>query len=305
MNISVFGLGYVGITTSACMAELGHQVYGVDINQDRVRALIQGTSPIKIGGIDDLLKKQIATKRLLPTTDYEDALRKSDMSFVCVQTPCKPDGDLDLIVVNRVITQIGSKLDKTGALYHTVVIRSTVFPGTLGKLEKILENRSGLKCHGDFGLAVNPEFLREVYAVEDFFNPPYVVVGSDSKEDAEEVMGLYKGIEAPKLIVKPDVAQMIKYVNNSWHACKVAFTNEVGEVCRRLGIDGDDVMALFAMDNKLNLSGYYHKIGHAYGGHCLPKDLSVFQYQAREVGAKVPLIDSISKSNDLQVKRDK
>jgi len=305
MKISVFGLGYVGITTASCFAALGNQVYGIDINPERVKSISEGHSPIQIGGIDELLKKQIDTKRLVATTNYEDVLNKTNISFVCVQTPCKADGDLDLTALNRVCVQIGSVLGRRGPLYHTVVIRSTVFPGTLNRLEKILEGHSGLKTHEGFGLAVNPEFLREAYAVEDFFNPPYVVVGSNSQEDAEEVMGVYSGVSAKKLIVKPDVAQIIKYVNNSWHANKVAFTNEIGYLCNSLGINPTEVMEVFKQDHKLNISEYYHKPGHAYGGHCLPKDLSVLQSRARAIGLTVPLIDSISKSNELQVKRDK
>lgn len=312
-KIAVFGLGYVGITTAACFAKLGNHVIGVDINPERVKAISEGHSPIPIGGIDDLLKEQVKSGRLKTTTNYEEAIDHSNISFVCVQTPCKANGDLDLTALNRVCAQIGTKIGRSQPrFYHTVVIRSTIFPGTLGKLEKVLEGRSGLKVHKDFGLAVNPEFLREAYAVEDFFNPPFVVIGAETKEEFDEefddvgkLYGYGIHVKAPVIHVTPDVAQMIKYVSNSWHAVKVAYTNEIGEICRRIGVDGDAVMGLFKRDHKLNVSEYYHKPGKAYGGHCLPKDLAVLQCRARMVNADVPIINAVSISNYKQSLRDK
>ena len=180
-----------------------------------------------------------------------------------------------------------------------------MFPGTYEMIKKIIQKTSGKKCGENFGLSLNPEFLREKTAVEDFFNPSYIVIGSDRKEDSFKVINCYVGIDAPKYLVSSDEAQMIKYVNNSWHACKVSFTNEIGRICEKIGMDGDSLMDLFCKDKILNVSEKYHKIGNSFSGHCLPKDLSVLQYRVKKFRIKTPLIDAISKSNDIQKRRDK
>lgn len=285
-KISVFGLGYVGATTAACMAKLGHLVYGVDILKERVDGFNNGRIPFFIDGLDSLVTEQIKAKRLVATTDYKGAIRESDISFVCVQTPCRPDGDIELGAVERTCEQIRQADDN-----QVIAVRSTVFPSSLMELERVLK----------YAWAVNPEFLREATAIQDFLKPSFVIVGSRSRKIADRVMGLYDKVRSRKHIVEPETALMLKYACNSWHACKVAFTNEIGAICREEGIDGSGVMKLFVEDTRLNISTAYHRIGEPYGGHCLPKDLSVLQQHAD--ASKYPLIHSISKSNDVRVKK--
>jgi GDP-mannose 6-dehydrogenase len=284
MKITIFGLGYVGATSAACFSKLGNIVYGIDIIKERVDGMNKGQMPFYINGLDNLMQEQVKKKRLKATMDYKDILRYSDISFICVQTPCRKNGDIDLSAVERVCDQIKEYSKKD----HLAVIRSTVFPNQLSKLENILKR--------DY--AVNPEFLREATAIEDFFDPPFIVVGARNKYTFEKVMSCYGSIPSniKRLNTLPEIAQMLKYASNSWHACKIAFTNEIGEICKDLKIDGDKVMELFCEDKKLNISNKYHKIGSAYGGHCLPKDLSVLQYQSKKLN--LPLIKAISKSNN-------
>lgn len=276
-KISVFGLGFVGGTTANCMHELGTNVYGVDIDKRKFDKMHKGINC---------------------TTDYKLAIKETDVSFVCVETPCKDNGDINMKPLEAVCGQIGEALkEKRFARNHTVVIRSTFFPNKVKGLIDILENESGKKVNEDFGFAINPEFLREAYSYEDFLNPPFIVVGSNTKDTARIVFNCYNKINVPKIHVSTDIAQIIKYVNNSWHALKVAYTNEIGRVCKEYEINGNEVMDLFRKDTKLNISEKYHKIGEPYGGHCLPKDLSVLTHHISE--EKCPIIHSISKSNKI------
>lgn len=268
MKISVFGLGYVGLVSAVCFAELGHKVIGVDVNQDRINAINEGRSPIPIKKLSNLIKKQT---HLYATHSYAKAILNSNISFVCVQTPSKINGDIDLNALKSACRQIGVTL-KLKKEYHIIVIRSTVFPGTFEVLKEVIEKASKLKCGEGFGLVLNPEFLREKTAVDDFFNPCYIVVGSNKREDAYKVINCYDEIESRKFVVSVDVTQMIKYLNNSWHACKVSFTNEIGRICEKANIDGDSLMRLFCQDKVLNISTKYHKIGEAFSGHCLKGD---------------------------------
>lgn len=286
MKISVIGLGPVGETTAVGFSELNNNVIGVDIEKSRVDK------------INDMNKSTLnATKNL------QYAISESNISFVCVGTPCKKNGEIDLSYLNNACKQIGKALKLKDK--HIVVIRSTFFPGSFGKLETILERESGKVSGEDFYIAINPEFLREDYAIEDFFNPCYIVVGSDNKDIGKKVMRCYSGIDAKKFLVETDVAQMIKYANNSFHALKVAFTNELASVCNEVGIDSKKLMGLFCEDTHLNISPSYFKPGKAYGGRCLSKDLSVLQKGVKKLGITCPVIESISESNKEQIKRDK
>jgi GDP-mannose 6-dehydrogenase len=311
MDIKVFGLGYVGAVTAACFAKLGHSVVGVDLREDRVKAVSEGRSPVQVPGLDDLVREQTRSGRLQATTNYLQGSYPTSFSFVCVDTPCKRNGDINLSSLDKVCSQIGGYLPvhqvrrNIGLPIHPrhhVVIRSTIFPGTYERAKSILERVSGGRCNEDFTLSLNPEFLREKFAIEDFMKPPFVVIGTESDTAYGAVSACYQGVDGPIVRTTPGVAQMIKYASNAWHACKVAYTNEVGDLCRRLGVDQDELMRLFCMDHSLNVSEYYHKVGQPYGGHCLPKDLSVLQYKGRKARARIPLIDSISKSNSVRRK---
>ncbi len=285
-KISVIGIGYVGMATAVGFAKLGHHVVGVDLVKSKVNRI-----------------NRLNMKGLRATLDLEVPILYSDISFVCVETPTKKNGDLNLDPLKKACKAL-AKIIKNKQ-YHLIVIRSTIFPGSLEVLRKELEKFSGKKCGVGFGLATNPEFLREKTAEEDFFDPSYIVVGADNNGVGKKVMDCYGGVDSKKFIVKNDIAQMIKYINNSWHACKVSFTNEVGAVCKKFGVDGDNLMRLFCADKKLNVSTYYHKIGGPFGGHCLPKDLSVLQHKIKEAKLKCSLIQSITESNKEQMKRGK
>ncbi len=301
MKISIFGLGYVGAVSCACFAKLGNRVIGVDIIDYKVNSINSGKSPIKEKGLDEIVREQVGLKILEATKNTKDAVLNTDVSFICVGTPPKKNGELDLRALKGVCKQIGKALKEKQN--HIIVIRSTMFPGSLNVLKKILQENSGKKSGKDFNLAVNPEFLREGSAIKDFFNPPFIVVGSDNKKTCKKVIEAYEGIDAKKFIVNTDVAQMIKYTSNSFHALKVTFANEISSVCKKIGVDSKKLMGLFCEDNHSNISSYYFKPGFAYGGSCLPKDLAALKNKARRLDIKVPLIDSISKSNMIHMKR--
>lgn len=301
MKVSIFGLGYVGAVSAACFAKAGHKVVGVDVVDYKVAAINNGESPIEEKGLKQLIKEQVKKGNLKATKDSYEAILTTDISFICVGTPPKENGDLDLTILEKVCAEIGGILkEKNG---HIVVIRSTMFPGSLDNLKKILEENSGKKMGEGFYLAVNPEFLREGSAISDFFSPPYIVIGTVSKEIHKKIFEVYKGIKTKKFLVKPDVAQMIKYSNNSWHALKVTFANEIGAICKEKGIDSKNLMNLFTQDEDLNLSSYYLMPGFAYGGSCLPKDTAALKNEATKLGLKTPLINSIPESNFSHIRR--
>jgi GDP-mannose 6-dehydrogenase len=301
VRVSVFGLGYVGSVSAASFASDGHEVVGVDVNPDKVRAINEGRSPIVEPGLDVLLEQGTAQKRLRATTDTREAVHATDLSLICVGTPSRKNGSLDLTYLTRVCEQIGGALaDKNG--YHVVVVRSTVLPGTTHDVViPTLEKHSG-KTYGEgFGVAVNPEFLREGTAINDFRQPPLTLVGHNHAADAAPTKALYHAVDAPLFSTSIRVAEMMKYTSNAWHAVKVVFANEIGNLCKRVGIDSHEVMDIFCKDQKLNLSPYYLKPGFAFGGSCLPKDVRALQYRAREVDLEMPLINSVLGSNRLQV----
>src|SRR6186713_2933600 len=301
MKASIFGLGYVGSVSAASFAGDGHEVVGVDVNAEKVAAINAGRSPIIEPGLDELLARCSSEGRLRATTDTAEAIRDSEVSLLCVGTPSRKNGSLDLTYLERVSEQVGAALkDKPG--YHVVVVRSTVLPGTThGVVIPALERESG-KTYGDgFGVSVNPEFLREGTALQDFRKPPLTLVGHNHAADASGTIALYQSIDAPLISTSIRVAEMMKYTSNAWHALKVCFANEIGNLCKRVGVDSHEVMSIFCQDDKLNLSSYYLRPGFAFGGSCLPKDVRALQYRAKEVDLDMPVIGSILGSNQLQI----
>ena len=301
MNVSVFGLGYVGSVSAASFAADGHHVVGVDVNPDKVASINDGRSPIVEKGLDELIRDNTANGRLRATTSTKEAVEATDLSLVCVGTPSRRNGSLDLTYLERVCEQIGDAL-KDKPSYHVVVVRSTVLPGTThGVVIPAIERTSGKKYGSGFGVTVNPEFLREGTALHDFRCPPMTLVGHNYSSDAQPTEALYMKVDAPLVTTSIHTAEMIKYASNTWHALKVCFANEIGNLCKRIGIDSHEVMDIFCRDEKLNLSSYYLKPGFAFGGSCLPKDVRAMQYRAKEVDLEMPVIQSILSSNQLQI----
>ena len=301
MDLSVFGLGYVGCVSAACFAREGHRVVGVDPNATKVGIINGGKSPIVEAGINELIGEVVAAGRLRATTDAVDAVNNSEISLICVGTPSNTNGSLDLTYVKRVCQQLGAALEsKTD--YHTIVVRSTMLPGTIeSAVIPVLEVYSGKKAGRDFGICINPEFLREGTSLKDFYAPPFTLIGADEEETAMRVRRLYAGIEAPLYVVPVKAAEMVKYACNCFHALKVSFANEVGNICKELDIDSHEVMRVFCQDTKLNLSPYYLKPGFAFGGSCLPKDLRAITYKAKELDVEVPVLASVLASNRRQI----
>jgi GDP-mannose 6-dehydrogenase len=303
MKISVFGLGYVGIVTAACLVKNKNNVIGIDIKDDKVNTINNGKAPLYEKDLDELIQKSVAKKTLRATLDVKDAINNSEISLICVGTPANLDGSLNLDHMRRVCSQIGQAIgDKSS--YHVVVVRSTVLPGTtLNVIVPILEESSGKKLGTDFGICVNPEFLREGQAVYDFFNPERIVIGENDHKAGDLLAQIYDGVKAPVIRMDINTSEIIKYVDNTFHALKITFTNEIGSICKKLGIDSRQVMEVFCMDRKLNLAPYYFKPGFAFGGSCLPKDLSAFLAKSAELNVQVPLLESIQRSNYSHIER--
>ena len=303
MKISIFGLGYVGCVSAACFAKEGHEVVGVDSNPVKVEIINGGRSPIVEAGVGELIGEMVAAGRLRATTDSAEAVRHTELSLVCVGTPSNPNGSLDLKYVRRVCEEIGAALAKK-ADRHVVVVRSTMLPGTVEKvIVPTLEEHSGKTAGRDFGVCINPEFLREGSSLKDFYAPPFTLIGADEEDVAASVRRLYAGVDAPVFVTSVKTAEMVKYTCNCFHALKVSFANEVGNICKALGVDSHEVMDVFCQDSKLNLSPYYLKPGFAFGGSCLPKDLRAMTYKARELDTDVPVLSAILPSNRIQVER--
>ena len=301
MRVSVFGLGYVGCVSAASLAGDGHDVVGVDVNADKVATINAGHSPIVEPGLDELLGRGASEGRLRATTDTEDAIGSSDVSLLCVGTPSRKNGSLDLTYLEKVSEEVGRALSVKNA-YHVVVVRSTVLPGTTHSVViPALERASGKKYGDEFGVSVNPEFLREGTALKDFRKPPLTLVGHNHAADASGTIALYQSIDAPLISTSIRVAEMMKYTSNTWHALKVVFANEIGNLCKKLNVDSHEVMDIFCRDDKLNLSPYYLKPGFAFGGSCLPKDVRALQYRAKEMDVELPLISQILPSNKAQI----
>jgi GDP-mannose 6-dehydrogenase len=294
-------MGYVGCVLAACLAEREHDVIGVDVNPMKVEMVNRGESPLIEPGLGELIHKNVKAGRLKATQDSEWAVLNSDLSFICVGTPSNANGSLNTDYVTRVCEEIGSGLAKKNA-FHIVVVRSTLLPGSTEEMLKpILENYSGKTAGVDFGLGFNPEFLREGTSIKDFFDPPYTVIGADDERVIEMVKQVYSMLDAPLIEVPIKVAEMVKYVNNAFHALKVTFANEIGSICKQQNIDSHQVMEIFCMDRKLNLSPYYLKPGFAFGGSCLPKDLRALLYHSRKLDMQLPVLEAILPSNDMQI----
>jgi GDP-mannose 6-dehydrogenase len=303
MRISVFGLGYVGVVSAACLARDGHTVIGVDPNQTKVDLINGGRSPIIEAEVEGLIAEAVARGHLSATQDATSAVTGSEISLVCVGTPSQANGSLDLRFVRSACTEIGRAIAAKGE-YHVVVMRSTMLPGSMHQIVlPALATASGKKPGEDFGVAINPEFLREGTAVFDYRNPPKTVIGSSDDRTGEIVASLFRALPGPLVMTDLATAEMVKYVDNVWHALKVGFANEIGNVAKALDIDGRRVMEIFCQDTKLNLSPYYLKPGFAFGGSCLPKDLRAFTYRARTLDLSLPILESILPSNELQIRR--
>jgi GDP-mannose 6-dehydrogenase len=301
VKVAVFGLGYVGCVSLGCIAKNGDKVIGVDVNPAKVELINKGKPTIIEKDIDKIISEGWKLKKIEATADYIKAVIKTDISIICVGTPSGDGEQLDLGSIYRVAEQIGEGLGKKEK-FHTVVIRSTVLPGTSKKVSDIIEKRSRKKKEVDFDVVANPEFLREGSSVEDYYNPPMIVLGGGKREALNMLEELYKNINAPIYKVDYKVAEMIKLISNSFHALKVTFANEVGNICKKLGIDSHQLMELFCKDSILNISPYYLKPGFAYGGSCLPKDLRALRAIAKGNDIKTNVLDSISKSNEYHKK---
>jgi GDP-mannose 6-dehydrogenase len=303
MRISVLGLGYVGAVSAACLAEDGHEVVGADTAASKVDLINAGRSPIVEKGLDDIIRKCVSAGRLEATTDTCAAVLRTDLSFICVGTPSLLNGSLDLRYVRAVCEQIGAALRQKQSR-HEVVIRSTMLPGTTRQVViPILEETSGKRAGRDFGVCINPEFLREGTAVHDYYNPPKTVIGQIDVTSEDVLAEIYGRLTAPIVRTRVEVAEMVKYTDNVWHALKVGFANEVGSLCRELGIDSHKVMEIFCQDIKLNLSAYYLRPGFAFGGSCLPKDLRALTYKARSLDLDLPILNAILPSNERMLER--
>jgi len=301
MTISIFGLGYVGCVSAGCLALNGHQVIGVDVNEFKVDLINMGQATILEKDIDKIIRQAFDDGRISATTCASEAVVNSDLSIVCVGTPSSPHGHLDLSYIYKTAEQIGKGI-KQKEEFHTVVIRSTVLPGTNEKFGKIVEDFSGKKRNKSFSIVSNPEFLREGSAVRDYFHPAVTVIGGDNEVAIEQVTSLYQCLDAPIEITEVRIAELIKYVNNSYHALKITFANEIGDICKSLSIDSHKVMELFCKDTRLNISCAYFKPGFAYGGSCLPKDLKGLVTLAHDQYLNTPLLGSIDQSNEHQKK---
>lgn len=301
MHILVWGLGYVGTVSAACLAHLGHHVIGVEPNRKKVEAVNAGTTAVREPGLEERIAEAVAAGRLHATTDGVPHVADADVSLICVGTPSAADGSPVLEYVRHVAANIGDGL-RHAERYHVMALRSTVFPGTTRDVVlPVLEEHAGRQAGDDFGVVMNPEFLREASAVRDFHAPPYTVIGALDARSGEQIARLYDGIDAPVYYVALEEAEMLKLGNNAFHALKIGFANEMGRLCERLGVDSHAVMDLICADTKLNISTAYLRPGFAFGGSCLPKDLRSITYHARRRGADLPILESILPSNQLQV----
>ena len=303
MNIAVFGLGYVGSVSTACLAACGHQVIGVDVDEHKVSLLRGGRPPVTEPGLDELVARVVRDGRVTVTDDSVEAVRRSALSLICVGTPGRRNGSLDSTFLERVIEQIGLALAGEAA-YHVVAVRSTLLPGVLiSRLVPLLERASGRQVGDDLGVCVNPEFLREGSAIHDFDHPPFTVIGEIDRRAGDVLLAAYAHLQAPVHRMQPDEASMVKYASNNFHALKVAFANEIGALCQPLGIDGRRVMQVFCEDRDLNISPRYLQPGFGFGGSCLPKDLRAIVHLARELDVATPLVSSLMASNDTHIQR--
>ncbi len=302
MDISVFGLGYVGAVSAGCLARDGHTVTGVDPNSVKVDLINAGKSPIIEKDIDGIIAAAVDRRSLQATADCGQAVHATELSLICVGTPSQQNGSLDLRHVGRVCEEIGGCL-RDKAAFHVVVVRSTMLPGSVREIVvRTLEASSGKRAGMDFGVCINPEFLREGTAVFDYDHPPKTVIGESDRRAGDLLVQLYAHLDAPLIRTDVETAEMVKYSDNAWHALKVAFANEIGNFCKASGIDGTRVMEIFCRDTKLNLSPYYMKPGFAFGGSCLPKDVRALTHKARSLDLELPVLNAILPSNERQIR---
>ncbi|MGD1922619.1 MAG: nucleotide sugar dehydrogenase [Paracoccaceae bacterium] len=303
MRVSILGAGYVGAVSGACLAECGHGVTVVDVDRAKVDLIANGQAPIVEKGLSEMIAANVDAGRLTATSDLKQAVADTDVSIVCVGTPSRPNGDLDLRFVETVCAQIGEAV-ASKSTRHTVIIRSTMLPGSMrGTVIPTLERASGLTYGDGFGLAIYPEFLRESTAIDDFFAPAIMLLGVDDDKTLEVLREINAGIESTEIVTEIDTAEAVKYANNAWHAVKLTFANEIGNICKAAQVDGQKVMDIVCMDTRLNISRAYLRPGYAFGGSCLPKDLRALRYKASSMDVRTPMFDGVMEANSQQVEK--
>ncbi|MDP2911549.1 MAG: nucleotide sugar dehydrogenase [Candidatus Omnitrophota bacterium] len=301
--LSVFGLGYVGAVTAACLADRGYRVIGVDAKKKKVSLINAGKSPIIEKGLDEIISRTVKKKMFFATTSYEYAVRNSSVSMLCIGTPSLQSGAIDLTYLENVSRQIGRVLGSLNR-YHLIIVRSTMLPGTTEKIIiPLLEQSSSRKAFRDFGVLVNPEFMREGNSIEDFYAPAKVIIGGCNKRDLMAAKALYRFIKAPLVVTDIKTAEFTKYIDNMFHALKISFANEIGVLADKFGLDRSRAMEIFCMDKKSNISSRYLRPGFAFGGSCLPKDIKAILHKVRVEDLDAPLLEAILKSNDTHIYR--
>ncbi|MGB8812824.1 MAG: UDP-glucose/GDP-mannose dehydrogenase family protein [Paracoccaceae bacterium] len=302
-RIAVFGIGYVGVVSAACLAKDGHTVIAVDVDPGKVDAINAGLSPIVEHGLNELIAEVVAAGRLTATLDFAAAVQASDASFVCVGTPSAPDGSIGLGYVTGVCENIARAL-KTKDGFHSVIVRSTIVPGTMEKVcVPLLESASGLKAGVDFGVGYYPEFLRESTAIQDYYDPGLIVFGALDTTTGNILSSLNEGLDCDIHLVDLRTAEMVKYTSNSWRAVKVTFANEIGNIAKACGLDGQQVMKILCSDHKVSMSPYFMRPGFAFGGSCLPKDVRALRSIAADINVASPLLDAVLLANAAQISR--